>query len=109
MSLVRPLEDILEPAEMEKLRTLQSTTDVFLVGRVSPDGSNIIVAFPGATFAPQNVPIVVHQQGGPGGTMTNRWGTTSEDPFNPETRVKVRQVIREKHQIQWKLTYINIS
>ena len=36
----------------------------------------------GATFPPRNVPIVIHQQGGPGGEMTNRWGTTSEDPFN---------------------------
>jgi dipeptidyl aminopeptidase/acylaminoacyl peptidase len=36
----------------------------------------------GATFPPQNVPIVIHHQGGPGGEMTNRWGTTSEDPFN---------------------------
>ena len=36
----------------------------------------------GATFPPRNVPIVIHHQGGPGGEMTNRWGTTSEDPFN---------------------------
>ena len=36
----------------------------------------------GAEFPPQNVPIVVHHQGGPGGAMTNRWGATSEDPFN---------------------------
>jgi hypothetical protein len=27
----------------------------------------------GAEFPPQNVPIVVHHQGGPGGAMTNRW------------------------------------
>ena len=36
----------------------------------------------GADFPPQNVPIVVHHQGGPGGAMTNRWGATTEDPFN---------------------------
>jgi dipeptidyl aminopeptidase/acylaminoacyl peptidase len=36
----------------------------------------------GAEFPPQHVPIVVHHQGGPGGAMTNRWGATSEDPFN---------------------------
>ena len=36
----------------------------------------------GAEFPPQNVPIVVHHQGGPGGAMTNRWGATSDDPFN---------------------------
>ena len=36
----------------------------------------------GAAFPPQNAPIVVHHQGGPGGAMTERWGTTSEDPFN---------------------------
>lgn len=36
----------------------------------------------GAEFPPQNVPIVVHHQGGPGGAMTNRWGATTEDPFN---------------------------
>jgi dipeptidyl aminopeptidase/acylaminoacyl peptidase len=35
-----------------------------------------------AEFPPQNVPIVVHHQGGPGGAMTNRWGATTEDPFN---------------------------
>lgn len=36
----------------------------------------------GAKFPPQNVPIVVHHQGGPGGAMTNRWGATADDPFN---------------------------
>ena len=36
----------------------------------------------GAAFPPQNVPIVIHHQGGPGGAVTNRWGTTSSDPFN---------------------------
>ena len=35
-----------------------------------------------AEFPPQDVPIVVHHQGGPGGAMTNRWGATIEDPFN---------------------------
>lgn len=36
----------------------------------------------GSAYPPKNVPIVIHHQGGPGGAMTNRWGTTSEDPFN---------------------------
>jgi dipeptidyl aminopeptidase/acylaminoacyl peptidase len=36
----------------------------------------------GAKFPPENVPIVVHHQGGPGGAMTNRWGATTDDPFN---------------------------
>lgn len=36
----------------------------------------------GADFPPQNVPIVLHHQGGPGGAMTNRWGATPEDPFS---------------------------
>ena len=36
----------------------------------------------GADFPPQNVPIIVHHQGGPGGAMTNRWGATTEDPFS---------------------------
>ena len=36
----------------------------------------------GAAFPPQNVPIVIHHQGGPGGAITNRWGTTTSDPFN---------------------------
>jgi len=40
----RPPDDILEPAEMEKLRTLQNTTGVFLMGRISPDDSTVIVA-----------------------------------------------------------------
>ena len=35
-----------------------------------------------AEFPPQNAPIVIHHQGGPGGTMTNRWGATADDPFN---------------------------
>ncbi len=36
----------------------------------------------GAEFPPADTPIVIHHQGGPGGAMTNRWGATSEDPFN---------------------------
>lgn len=36
----------------------------------------------GAAFPPQDIPIVVHHQGGPGGAMTNRWGATTEDPFS---------------------------
>ena len=35
-----------------------------------------------AEFPPRNVPIVIHHQGGPGGAMTNRWGATTDDPFN---------------------------
>ena len=34
-----------------------------------------------APFPPQEVPIVLFQQGGPGGAMTNRWGATAEEPF----------------------------
>jgi dipeptidyl aminopeptidase/acylaminoacyl peptidase len=36
----------------------------------------------GTGFPPQNVPIVIHHQGGPGGAVTNRWGATADDPFN---------------------------
>jgi dipeptidyl aminopeptidase/acylaminoacyl peptidase len=35
----------------------------------------------GASFPPERVPIVLFQQGGPGGAMTNRWGATAEEPF----------------------------
>jgi dipeptidyl aminopeptidase/acylaminoacyl peptidase len=35
-----------------------------------------------AAFPPKNVPVVVWQQGGPGGTMTNEWGGNVEQPFN---------------------------
>jgi dipeptidyl aminopeptidase/acylaminoacyl peptidase len=35
-----------------------------------------------ADFPPRNMPIVIHHQGGPGGAMTNRWGATTDDPFN---------------------------
>src|SRR3712207_6343790 len=35
----------------------------------------------GASFPPHNVRLVVYQQGGPGGAMTNRWGQTAEEPF----------------------------
>jgi dipeptidyl aminopeptidase/acylaminoacyl peptidase len=34
------------------------------------------------SFPPENIPIVLYQQGGPGGAMTNRWGATAEEPFN---------------------------
>lgn len=34
-----------------------------------------------ASFPPRNVRLVVYQQGGPGGAMTNRWGQTAEEPF----------------------------
>lgn len=36
----------------------------------------------GAAFPPRNARIVVFQQGGPGGVMANRWGTTAEEPFD---------------------------
>jgi dipeptidyl aminopeptidase/acylaminoacyl peptidase len=35
-----------------------------------------------ASFPPKNIPIVLYQQGGPGGAMTNRWGASAEEPFN---------------------------
>jgi dipeptidyl aminopeptidase/acylaminoacyl peptidase len=35
-----------------------------------------------ASFPPKDIPIVLYQQGGPGGVMTNRWGATAEEPFN---------------------------
>jgi dipeptidyl aminopeptidase/acylaminoacyl peptidase len=35
-----------------------------------------------APFPPVEVPIVLYQQGGPGGAMTNRWGATVDEPFN---------------------------
>jgi dipeptidyl aminopeptidase/acylaminoacyl peptidase len=35
-----------------------------------------------ASFPPENIPIVLYQQGGPGGAMTNRWGTSAEEPFS---------------------------
>jgi dipeptidyl aminopeptidase/acylaminoacyl peptidase len=34
-----------------------------------------------AAFPPQNVPIVVWQEGGPGGVMNNTWGADIERPF----------------------------
>lgn len=36
----------------------------------------------GAAFPPRNVPIVMWQEGGPGGTMTNAWGSNVENPYN---------------------------
>jgi dipeptidyl aminopeptidase/acylaminoacyl peptidase len=36
----------------------------------------------GASFPPRNVRMVVWQQGGPGGTMTNEWGGNVEQPFD---------------------------
>lgn len=35
-----------------------------------------------AAFPPRNVPIVVWQEGGPGGSMVNQWGGQVERPFN---------------------------
>src|SRR5512145_3070588 len=39
----RPPEPILEPAEVEKIRTLQNTKEVFLLGEISPDDTSILV------------------------------------------------------------------
>ncbi|MCC6457491.1 MAG: prolyl oligopeptidase family serine peptidase [Caldilineaceae bacterium] len=33
-------------------------------------------------LAPQTTPLVLYQQGGPGGAMTNRWGATPDEPFS---------------------------
>lgn len=35
-----------------------------------------------AAFPPRNISIVHWQQGGPGGTITNEWGSRVEQPFN---------------------------
>ncbi len=35
-----------------------------------------------APFPPRNVPIVMWQEGGPGGATTSRWGSSVENPFN---------------------------
>jgi dipeptidyl aminopeptidase/acylaminoacyl peptidase len=35
-----------------------------------------------APFPPRNTPLVVWQQGGPGGTITNEWAANVEQPFN---------------------------
>ncbi|MFL5805788.1 MAG: alpha/beta hydrolase family protein [Roseiflexaceae bacterium] len=35
-----------------------------------------------APFPPRNVPVVVWQEGGPGGAMTNQWGGIVERPLN---------------------------
>lgn len=39
----RPPEPILEPAEVEKIRTLQTTKEVYLLGGISPDDTTIMV------------------------------------------------------------------
>jgi dipeptidyl aminopeptidase/acylaminoacyl peptidase len=39
----RPPEPILEPAEVDKIRTLQNTKAVFLLGGISPDDASILV------------------------------------------------------------------
>lgn len=39
----RPPEPLLEPAEVEKIRTLQNTRAVFLLGGISPDDTSILV------------------------------------------------------------------
>ncbi|MEW6038211.1 MAG: prolyl oligopeptidase family serine peptidase [Pseudomonadota bacterium] len=36
----------------------------------------------GTVFPPQNVPMVLWQQGGPGGEMINSWSAAAESPFN---------------------------
>lgn len=35
-----------------------------------------------ASFPPHQIPLIVWQQGGPGGTITNEWGSNVEMPFN---------------------------
>lgn len=44
--------------------------------------SGFLIQPAGAAFPPQNVPIVAWQQGGPGGTITNEWGSIVEQPYN---------------------------
>lgn len=44
--------------------------------------SGYLVQPVGAPFPPRNVPMVVWQEGGPGGTITNQWGGIVESPFN---------------------------
>lgn len=36
----------------------------------------------GTVFPPRNVPMVLWQQGGPGGEMINSWSAAAESPFN---------------------------
>lgn len=35
-----------------------------------------------APFPPRNTPLIAWQQGGPGGAITNEWGSLVEQPFN---------------------------
>jgi dipeptidyl aminopeptidase/acylaminoacyl peptidase len=41
-----------------------------------------IVQPAGAAFPPRDARMIVWQQGGPGGTITNEWGSNVEQPFN---------------------------
>jgi dipeptidyl aminopeptidase/acylaminoacyl peptidase len=36
----------------------------------------------GAAFPPSNTRVIAWQQGGPGGSVTNEWGSNVEQPFN---------------------------
>lgn len=67
-----------EAAEANHIRVDQ-------IGIPMGDGTNrvgYLIQPVDASFPPENIPIVLYQQGGPGGAMTNRWGATAEEPFN---------------------------
>lgn len=44
--------------------------------------SGTLIQPAGASFPPQNVPIVVWQQGGPGVPMVSNWGVFAESPYS---------------------------
>lgn len=67
-----------EQAAINQIRADQ----VFFTLRNGQKRAGYILQPAGAAFPPRNARIVVWQQGGPGGTMTNEWGGNVEQPFN---------------------------
>ena len=67
----------------EELRAY-STSRQYPVSFTLTDGKTYrgVLALPGdVSFPPKNVPIVVYQEGGPGGSMINAWAAIVERPY----------------------------
>ena len=57
-------------------------TEVSLKLRSNVTRSGYLLLPESAAPETQPGPVVLYQQGGPGGAMTNRWGATADEPFN---------------------------
>jgi dipeptidyl aminopeptidase/acylaminoacyl peptidase len=64
--------------EQADARTMQPVSFTLANGQTR---SGMLILPPGVAFPPQNIPLVVWQEGGPTGTMQNLWQATVERPY----------------------------